>query len=602
MKVTFWGTRGSIAKPGPSTVRYGGNTSCVEIRSDAGTLIVVDCGTGAHALGAKVLEQSGGEPMEGHLLISHTHWDHIQGLPFFAPLFEPNHSWHIYAPRGLASSVIETLAGQMQYAYFPITLDQLAARVHYHDLVDGTFDIGDVSVTTHYLNHPALTLGYRLRADGATVVYAADHEPHNRDLAGGGDLRSSRHDLDHLRFLQDADLVVHDAQYLAAEYTAKAGWGHSTVEYVVDAAEQARVARLALYHHDPSRDDDAVDGLVELARARADAAGFDGEVFAAEEGMEIELTGAGADAEELPEASGEATRKPALEDLRRSVLLSVRSPDIGDVIRDAAQNEGLDIWEVSDPASVVKTAGGEQPGIVVLEDHDDVLAEARSIMDSSANNGADVAIFTVTRSGQRLIADGQSITEWLLWPCSAVYVRTKLHAALLRRSCRWQNAPLPTNEDSRLRALQELGVLDTRPESRFDRFTKRASEILDVPVALVSLIDADRQWFKSAHGLDVSEMHRDFAFCAHAILDDQVLQVPDALADPRFADNPVVAGDLRVRFYAGAPLALSDGNRAGTLCVLDYRPRVLSEAQLDELRRLAQLVAHELEARSPDGE
>ena len=138
-------------------------------------------------------------------------------------------------------------------------------------------------------------------------------------------------------------------------------------------------------------------------------------------------------------------------------------------------------------------------------------------------------------------------------------------------------------------------MLDTDPEARFDELTALASRRLDVPIALVSLIDADRQWFKSHHGIDVMETPRDTAVCAHTILDDDVLQVPDALVDPRFADNPLVVGDPRVRFYAGAPLTLSDGTRAGTFCVLDHRPRMLDDDQVAELKHLAEMAAAELE-------
>ena len=186
-------------------------------------------------------------------------------------------------------------------------------------------------------------------------------------------------------------------------------------------------------------------------------------------------------------------------------------------------------------------------------------------------------------------------------PFSAVYVRTKLHASLLRRACRWQTAPLPPDEDRRLRALHDLRVLDTPPEARFDRYTEQASALLDMPVALVSLVDTDRQWFKSAHGIDIAETPRDLSFCAHAILDSRVVfQVPDALDDRRFADNPAVSDDPRVRFYAGAPLELADGSTVGTLCVIDFRPRLLDAGQLDDLRRLARLVVDELE--TPPGE
>ena len=260
MRVQFWGTRGSIAKPGPSTARYGGNTSCIEVRSARETLVIVDCGTGGHALGQKLMS-AGVKGLRGHILISHTHWDHIQGIPFFAPLFAPGNEWDIYGPKGLGQSLREALAGQMQYTYFPVTLDQCGAKIRYHDLVEGTFDIEDIKVSTRYLNHPALTLGYRLEADGVTVVYACDHEPHSRMLATGqGEITGQ--DLRHAEFVSGADLLIHDAQYTAEEYPAKIGWGHSTVEYVVKLGQHAGVKRVALTHHDPLRDDDALDRLV----------------------------------------------------------------------------------------------------------------------------------------------------------------------------------------------------------------------------------------------------------------------------------------------------------------------------------------------------
>jgi len=175
MRVRFWGTRGSIPKPGPAYVRYGGNTSCVEVRTASGVLILLDCGTGAHPLGQALLAEPGA-PRHGHVFISHTHWDHIQGLPFLAPLFVSDFEWDIYGPRGLGPSIRETLAGQMQYTYFPIEIEQFAAKVRYHDLVEGSFQIDDVHISAHFMNHPALTLGYRIEADGASVVYATDHE------------------------------------------------------------------------------------------------------------------------------------------------------------------------------------------------------------------------------------------------------------------------------------------------------------------------------------------------------------------------------------------------------------------------------------------
>jgi phosphoribosyl 1,2-cyclic phosphodiesterase len=237
VQVRFWGTRGSIPTPGPGTLRHGGNTSCVEVRSAAGTLLILDCGTGLRVLGESLLA-AGERPLRGHILISHTHWDHIQGVPFFAPLFAPGNEWDVYAPRGLAQTLRDTLAGQMHYTYFPVALDQLGATIRYHELVEGALTVGDVVVRTEYLNHPALTLGYRLEADGAAVVYACDHEPYARRLASGEGEIDGR-DGRHADFLAGADLVIHDAQYTAAEYPAKAGWGHSTVEYAVAVARRA---------------------------------------------------------------------------------------------------------------------------------------------------------------------------------------------------------------------------------------------------------------------------------------------------------------------------------------------------------------------------
>jgi phosphoribosyl 1,2-cyclic phosphodiesterase len=182
MLIRFWGTRGSLAKPGQTTLRYGGNTSCVEVRTHDGTLIVLDCGTGAHGLGL-ALVASGERPVRGHLMLTHTHWDHIQGFPFFAPLFVAGNEWDIYAPGGLGRHLETTLAGQMEYTYFPVTLAQLGAATRYHDLVEGSFAIGDISITTQYLNHPALALGYRVAAGGVAMVYSVDHEPHAPALA-----------------------------------------------------------------------------------------------------------------------------------------------------------------------------------------------------------------------------------------------------------------------------------------------------------------------------------------------------------------------------------------------------------------------------------
>ena len=289
MRIRFWGTRGSLPKPGPTTLRYGGNTSCVEVRTDDGTLIVFDCGTGSHNLG-QALEASSEHPIYGHLLISHTHWDHIQGFPFFRPLFVPGNEWDIYAPGGLGQALETTLAGQMEYTYFPVALDQLGATIRYHDLAEGTFEIGSARVTAQYLNHPALALGYRVEVGGVSLVYATDHEPHEAcpasARASGGVDPVHGEDRRHVTFLAGADLVIHDSQYTDREYPEKKGWGHTTVEWSVDYALAAGAKCLVLFHHEPLRDDDGMDRVLVMARERAGPAL---DVIAAIEGEAIEL-------------------------------------------------------------------------------------------------------------------------------------------------------------------------------------------------------------------------------------------------------------------------------------------------------------------------
>jgi phosphoribosyl 1,2-cyclic phosphodiesterase len=594
VQVTFWGTRGSIAKAGPTTVRYGGNTSCVTVRTDAGTLLVLDCGTGIHELG-QVLTRDGG-PVHGHLLIGHTHWDHIQGLPFFTPMFEVGNVWQVYGPRGLDTSIDKALAGQMQYTYFPVQLLDFGATIEYHDLVEGQFEIDDVAITTRYLHHPALTLGFRIEADGVTVVYSTDHEPSTGAAPGAEGLEElNREEAQHVAFLRDADLVIHDAQYLAEEYPSKVGWGHSTVEYAVDVARAADARRLALFHHDPTRTDDAVDALVARGRARARECGYAGEVFAAAEGTTVTMTStSGAQPRPVVDT---ARRTPALAELPRAVLIAVSTSDAEAALGEAAHAEGFDTLPCADLDDVLYVARTQQPPIVVLEAAparplDELADDARGIIESYPE-GATVAYVTTATPPANAIRP--EITDWLVWPASQSHLRTKLRAWLLRRACRWQSAALPVDESARVTALWNLGILDTEPEVRFDRYAEVARSTFDVPIALVTLVDAERQWFKSHQGLDVTETPRDESMCAHAILGTDVFVVTDALEDDRFADNPHVARGLRMRFYAGVPLT-SDGYRVGTLCIMDHRPRVLDDQQVQRLRDLGRMVEAELQA------
>jgi ribonuclease BN (tRNA processing enzyme) len=560
-------------------VRYGGNTSCVEVRTDGGTLLVLDCGTGARALGLRLVqdaEDAGGSPPAGAILIGHTHWDHIHGLPFFAPMFVPGSRWEVFGPRGLGGTLDSVLAGQMEYQYFPIGLDEVSAEVRYHDLVEGEFRVGDATIRTQYLNHPALTLGYRIEADGAALVYASDHEPHDVSLAGGGLPRSGSADDRHADFLADADVLIHDTQYDAASYAAKVGWGHSTMEYAVALAGAVGVGRLVLYHHDPQRDDDGVDDLLRRARALAAADGSGLEVDAAAEGSVLEVRDS--DRPRWRTTGASATVVPAVTDLAVGVAIATSDSELEAAVEDAALAEGL----------TVRMLATDLSDAVVVVDVDDGVGAARSVDRSGGMLG-------VTRHAVPSFPTA-GIIDWIVLPASIAHIRTKLRAAVLRRACRWLAAPVAPDEAQRLAALHGLDILDTPREARFDLLVERAREVAATPIALVSLVDSQRQWFKATAGFDVTESHRDQSFCAHAILGPDVLQVPDALEDPRFADNPAVAGAIRVRFYAGVPLALADGSRVGTLCVADRRPRLLDDHQLEALRDLAALVVAELQA------
>src|SRR5512132_118844 len=223
--VRFWGTRGSIAAPGDRTARYGGNTSCVEVRAADGTVIVLDCGTGARELGLHLVRAMP-SPMRLHLFIGHTHWDHIQGFPFFVPAFLPGAELNVYAPLGFQQSLEEAMSGQMEYSYFPVKLRDLRSRIHFSELEEGFFRVGDVLVETQYLNHTAPTIAYKLSTARATVAYVTDHEPF-----WGDGLSQHPGDQRHIAFLRGADLLIHDAQYSETEYLTHVGWGHSTVQY-----------------------------------------------------------------------------------------------------------------------------------------------------------------------------------------------------------------------------------------------------------------------------------------------------------------------------------------------------------------------------------
>jgi len=294
MRLRFWGTRGSIAAPGPGTNRFGGNTSCIELTTKNGARLILDCGTGARLLGNQITANANG-PVSAAILLTHTHWDHIQGFPFFSPLFVPGNHFDVYGPEGCHLSLHDVLSGQMEHHYFPVELDQLAARITYQDLVEGTHQICGLTIAAQRMNHPSPTLGYRIEGNGKTVCYLSDHEPFSesvwRDGADPGRLESifDAGDRRHTEYMRDADVLIHEAQYTPEEYPAKRHWGHSTYAYVVELAVVAGVRRLYLTHHDPSHDDVAVADIERRARRLALDLNSTMEVHCAYEGCEIDL-------------------------------------------------------------------------------------------------------------------------------------------------------------------------------------------------------------------------------------------------------------------------------------------------------------------------
>lgn len=583
MRVRFWGTRGSLAKPGPATVRYGGNTSCVEVRSAKGTRLVIDCGTGGHELGQAIMRE--GEPSRGHMLISHTHWDHIQGIPFFTPFFVPGHEWDIYAPQGFGESLKETLAGQMEYTYFPVTPEAFGAQVRYNNLGEGVFVIDDVTIRTRYLNHPALTLAFRIEADGAAIIYSCDHEPHSKELAeGSGEIAGE--DLAHAEFMAGADLVIHDAQYLAVEYAAKRGWGHSTVEYAIAISAAARAKRLALTHHDPMRTDDQIDAVLDRLRLTAKPGWPD--IFAAAEGMEIEI-GSAMPGAGLPVDSNVASalrEGPASE--TALVLVLATDNAVADKIERAVATEPVAFVRTYDIEAALDAVARRRPALVLAQDDTEGLERLATMLGGRKDDT--VPLILLGGEGPEQAGAVDRLDE----PWSMEYARTRIRTWLMRAECHWTRAPIPRDEALRLVALRALAIMDTPAEERFDRHTRLAASLFRVPVALVSLVDADRQWFKSCHGTDVCETSRETSFCAHAVAARTMLVVPDTLADTRFRDNPLVADEPHVRFYAGAPIHSADGQPLGTLCILDMRPRNLSDHEKGLLADLAAMVEAEM--------
>jgi phosphoribosyl 1,2-cyclic phosphodiesterase len=277
VRVTLWGTRGSLATAGPETVRYGGNTSCVEVRDAAGRLLVLDAGTGIRRLGPTI----GPETERVDVLLTHLHMDHIQGLGFFDCLYRPGLEVHLWGPASMTHDLQARLTRYLSPPLFPVRLRDLRSNLSVHDVPLGRFEIPGFEIDAALLCHPGPTVGYRIRSDGVTIAYMPDHEPmlcHKGFAAGPRS--TSGYDL-----AADVDLLIHDAQFTDEEYRERVGWGHSAIEHTLAFAEAVRARCLMPFHHDPTHDDAKLDDLFATSVSPGDRT-----IVVGTEGLTIDVT------------------------------------------------------------------------------------------------------------------------------------------------------------------------------------------------------------------------------------------------------------------------------------------------------------------------
>jgi phosphoribosyl 1,2-cyclic phosphodiesterase len=305
MKIKFWGVRGSIPCPGPDTMKYGGNTSCIELRfENPERLIIIDAGSGIRQLGDYIMANDLPKgPIRTEIFLTHTHWDHILGFPFFTPIYIPDTKLKVYGPSTFEEdSLADVIGGQLVYRYFPVRQAELASNIEYLDLKEDRLDLGDgITVVTKYLNHPVSCLGYRFESKDKAFCTVFDTEPfrnvfcvdpddpsYDEAMASEGEQVAAEQNQRIEEFMKNADFIVHDTQYTRKEYeSSRLGWGHSTFEQAIAMAKRAGVKRMAFFHHDPVRTDAQID---ELTRKYCDSVYTgDMEVFFARESAEIEI-------------------------------------------------------------------------------------------------------------------------------------------------------------------------------------------------------------------------------------------------------------------------------------------------------------------------
>ena len=297
VRIKFWGTRGSIAVPGPGTLRYGGNTTCLEVRAD-GEIVVLDAGSGIRPLGLALEEEFQAQPIKLSLFITHAHWDHIQGFPFFKPAYNPKNEIRIFGFDGAGASFQQILAEPMKAPFFPIAMRELSAKMDIKKLTEMKFATGKLEIHAAFVNHPGVCAGYRIFTSAGSIAFLPDYEPYEFFLHStkGTQLNpeqakktASDRRAGLVEFLRGSDILILDAQYTDEEYEAHIGWGHGSISSAVSLALDAEVQTLLLFHHDPNHDDQTVEAMEGYARELVAKSGRPLEIAAAQEGSEILL-------------------------------------------------------------------------------------------------------------------------------------------------------------------------------------------------------------------------------------------------------------------------------------------------------------------------